>query len=145
MSTEAPSAAQILAAAQSVLASNNAVQLATTGAAYSPWVAGAYFAHDGADLILLLETSGKSLRNIQMNPSVAFSISQNDAMKDFVQGRGTAEILPDSDEPAVRAALVAKMPWYQTYTPVVPVRIRSSELHISSLTSGWFPAKVWRS
>lgn len=145
MSTETPTAEAILARAQSILGENNAVQLATTGGAWSPWVAGAYFAHDGADIVLLLETSGKSLHNIQQNPSVAFSISQNDAMKDFLQGRGTAELLSAAEEPAVRAALVAKMPWYQTYTPVVPVRIRTAELFVSSLSSGWFPAKVWRS
>jgi len=51
--------------------------------------------------------------------------------------------LPDDAEAAVRARLLAKMPWFQTYTPVMPLRIEAAELYVSSLTAGWFPAQVW--
>ena len=71
-------------------------------------------------------------------------VSKNDATQDFVQGRGRAVRLPDGEEAAVRARLVGKMPWFQTYTPVMPMRIDIEELYVSSFGSGWFPARVWR-
>ena len=52
------------------------------------------------------------------------------------------EILPDSDEPEVRKLIVDKMPWFQTFTPVSPVRIRVKKYFVTSLQKGWFPAKV---
>jgi succinate dehydrogenase/fumarate reductase-like Fe-S protein len=63
-------------------------------------------------------------------------------MQDFLQAQGEVEILPDSEEPAVRKLIVDKMPWFQTYTPVSPVRIRVKKYFITSLEKGWFPAKV---
>ena len=139
-----PPAAEILARAHQVFASNDAIQLATAGGPISPWVLGAYFVHDGADLYLFVETNGKTAANLAANPTVAFVVSKNDASQDFVQGRGRAVRLPDADEPAVRARLLAKMPWFQTYTPVMPMRIEVDELYVSSLGAGWFPARVWR-
>jgi nitroimidazol reductase NimA-like FMN-containing flavoprotein (pyridoxamine 5'-phosphate oxidase superfamily) len=121
---------------------NNAVMLATTGTDYSPWILGAYFASEGLDLYLLLEKGGKSFANISANKNVAYSISQNDATKDFIQGKATVEILPDSEEARVREMLVNKMSWYQTFVPMVPVKIVSSKIFVTSLQNGWFPAKV---
>jgi nitroimidazol reductase NimA-like FMN-containing flavoprotein (pyridoxamine 5'-phosphate oxidase superfamily) len=139
-----PSRADVMARASAVFAANDAIQLATAGGPVSPWVLGAYFVADGADLYLFLETSGKSARNVVANAEVAFLVSRNDAQQDFVQGRGTAIVLPPEEEPAVRARLLAKMPWFQTYTPVLPVRIEIAELFVSSLSAGWFPAKRWQ-
>ena len=137
-------AAEILARAHQVFASNDAIQLATAGGPVSPWVLGAYFVHDGASLYLFVETHGKTAANLAANPTVAFVVSKNDATQDFVQGRGRAVRLPDGEEAAVRARLVGKMPWFQTYTPVMPMRIDIEELYVSSFGSGWFPARVWR-
>ena len=64
-------------------------------------------------------------------------------MKDFVQARAVAEVLPPTLEPEVRARLLAKMSWYQTYTPVTPVRLDIEEALVSSLAKGWFPARRW--
>jgi general stress protein 26 len=100
-----------------ILSENNAISLATTGGEYSPWILGAYFASDDLTIYLLLEKSGKTLANLRQNPKGALMISQNDAMKDFLQAQFEATLLPDSDEDKVRKMLVAKMPWYQTYTP----------------------------
>lgn len=128
--------------AQSIFAKNNSLTLATTGGPYSPWVAGVYFAHDGLALYTFLETTGKTFTNVRLHPRVSFQISENDAQKDFVQGVGSAVILDAAQEAAVRLKLEAKMPWYKTYTPVVPVRIDPVQLFVSSFASGWFPAKV---
>lgn len=131
----------IAAKAQSIFRANNALSLATTGGPYSPWVLGVYFVSDGLTLYTLLEQSGKTMANVRANPHVSFMISENDAQKDFLQGTGELVLLPSEQEAVVRARLLAKLPWYQTFTPVVPVRINTKEIFVSSLTAGWFPAK----
>lgn len=125
-----------------IMESNNAIMLATTGTDYSPWILGAYYANEGLDIYLLVEKGGKSYANISANKNVAYSISQNDATKDFLQGKAVIEVLPDSEEARVREMLVKKMPWYQTFVPMVPVKITASKLFVTSLQNGWFPAKV---
>ncbi len=125
-----------------IFESNNAIMLATTGTDYSPWILGAYYVTNGLDIYLLLEKGGKSFANITANKNVAYSISQNDATKDFIQGKAVVEILPDEEEAAVKEMLINKMPWYQTFVPMVPVKIISSKIFVTSLQNGWFPAKV---
>lgn len=133
---------EIKSAILSILSENNAINLATTGGEYSPWILGAYFASDDLTIYLMLEKSGKTLANLKVNPKGALMISQNDAMKDFLQAQFEAVILPDSDEAKVRELLVGKMPWYQTYTPCVPVRLDVQKWFVSSFARQWFPAKV---
>jgi uncharacterized pyridoxamine 5'-phosphate oxidase family protein len=125
-----------------IMESNNAIMLATTGTDYSPWILGAYYTSEGLDIYLLLEKGGKSFANITANKNVAYSVSQNDATKDFLQGKAVVEVLPDSDEARVREMLLKKMPWYQTFVPMVPVKIVASKIFVTSLQNGWFPAKV---
>jgi len=123
------------------LAKNNVIAIASTGGKYSPWILQAYFASKDMELYLFLEKSGKTHQNISVNDNIAISISENDAMKDFLQGYGKIEIMPDDKDDMVRQMLVSKMPWYQTYTPVSPVRIKVVKFFISSFSRGWFPAK----
>lgn len=122
--------------------SNDAVTIATTGGDYSPWILGAYFASADLSLYLFIDTLGKSMSNMVLNKNVAISISKNDAMQDFLQGSGELVILEDSDETKVREMLVAKMPWFKTYTPVTPVRIDLKKVFVSSFKDQWFPARV---
>ena len=121
---------------------NNAIMLATKGGEYSPWILGAYFGSNKFLIYLFLETQGKSYGNIKIDDTVAISISKNDAMQDFLQGYGKAVILDDSEEENVRNILLEKMPWFQTYTPVSPVRIDIKKFFVTSLQDKWFPAKV---
>jgi len=125
-----------------VLKTNDAIMIATTGGEYSPWILGAYFTNDDLKIYLLLETNGKSFGNIKINNKVAISISKNDAMQDFLQGYGKAVIMDISEDKFVRDMLVEKMSWFQTYTPVTPVRIDIEKYFVTSLQNGWFPAKV---
>ncbi len=125
-----------------VFESNNAIMLATTGTDYSPWILGAYYASDGLDIYLLVEKGGKSFANITANKNVAYSISQNDATKDFIQGKAVVNVLPEEEEQRVREMLLKKMPWYQTFVPMIPLKIESSKIFVTSLQNGWFPAKV---
>lgn len=136
MSTETPSTVL-----DTLLQQHAACVLATAGGAISPWVLGVYFAHEGHDLYLVLEQSGRTLANLRADPRVAVLISHNDATKDFVQAQAIAEILPGADEDRVRQRILAKLPWFATYTPVVPVRVRLTEVSVTSLSRGWFPGQ----
>ncbi len=131
--------------AKEIMAGNNAIMLATTGTDYSPWILGAYYVNEGTDIYILLEKGGKSFKNIMANKNVAYSISQNDATKDFLQGKAIVNILPDEEEARVREMLLKKMPWYQTFVPMTPIKIESSKIFVTSLQKGWFPAKVLES
>jgi hypothetical protein len=139
--TDAGMSASVEAVAQAVLRGHDAVQLATAGGEYSPWILGAYFVSDGFDLLLMLEAAGKTMKNLRAAQRVAFSISKNDAMFDFVQGAGEAVSLPEEEAAGVVARLTQKMPWYKLYTPCLPVRIRARELFVTSVSRGWIPAK----
>lgn len=125
-----------------VFESNNAIMLATTGGSYSPWILGAYYTTEELSIYLLLEKGGKSFANLDINKNVAYSISQNDATKDFIQGQAVVTVLPDEDEPKVREMLLKKMPWYRTFVPMVPIRIDSKKIFVTSLKKNWFPARV---
>jgi len=154
------SVAMVAARARKVFDENNAVQLATLGGAWSPWILGAYFARGSAslggaqddakeatkpeladlDLVLMVERNGKTMSNLIVDPRVAFSVSKNDATLDFIQGSGRATVLEAAEEPQVMEALSRKMPWYRLYTPCLPVRIRVDELFVTSFELGWMPA-----
>ncbi len=125
-----------------ILSSYDAIMVATTGGEYSPWILGAYFGVDDLKIYLLLETHGKSFGNIKLNKNVAISISKNDAMQDFLQAQGEAVILDVSEDKFARDLILKKMPSFQTYTPVTPVRIDIKKFFVTSLQNGWFPAKV---
>lgn len=133
---------EVEAKIKEIMKTSNAIMLATTGTDFSPWILGAYYVNEGIDIYLLVEKGGKSFANIVENKNAAYSISQNDATKDFLQGKAVVEILPDEDEYKVRKMLVDKMPWYQTFVPMTPIKIKSSKIFVTSLQNGWFPAKV---
>ena len=130
----------VRAAAFDILESHNAMQR-VTAAPNGPWIAGVYFARIGNDVVLFLEESGQTVRALRADPRVAFVVTDNDAMKDFLQGRGDVEELSSGDDAWVRAHLVAKVPWFQTYMPSRGVRVRMRELRVSSFARGWFPAR----
>ena len=124
-----------------ILDSYEAIMVATTGGELSPWILGAYFGHEDLKIYLLLETHGKSFGNLKLNKSVAISISRNDAMQDFLQASGKAVIMDVSEDKFVRDLILKKMPSFQTYTPVTPVKIEIEKFFVTSLERGWFPAK----
>ncbi|MFO0750110.1 MAG: hypothetical protein U1F43_31230 [Myxococcota bacterium] len=139
-----PTRDAVLARAFAACDKNPAIAIASTGGPASPWVLGAYFARDEESFVLFLEDAGTTLANLRAHPELAFLVSENDAMKDFVQGAGVAEVLPPAEAERVMARLVAKLPWFKLYTPSTPVRIRPTRLHVSSFEAGWFPARVVR-
>lgn len=124
-----------------ILKNYEAIMVATTGGEYSPWILGAYFGHEDLKIYLLLETHGKSFGNLQTNKNVAISISRNDAMQDFLQGYGEAVIMDVAEDKFARDLILAKMPAFQTFTPVTPVRLNIKKFFVTSLQNGWFPAK----
>jgi nitroimidazol reductase NimA-like FMN-containing flavoprotein (pyridoxamine 5'-phosphate oxidase superfamily) len=125
-----------------LLQKHNALTLASTGGDYSPWLLSVYFAFEGDYIYFFLETAGKTFQNIQKNKKVAIALSENDASKDFLQAYGEVEILQQSESDKVRQLLLSKMPWFMTYTPVVPIRLKIQKYFVSSFSRNWFPARV---
>jgi uncharacterized protein YhbP (UPF0306 family) len=124
-----------------ILKNHNSLTLATTGGEFSPWILSVYFASEGLDIYFFLEESGKTIKNVAINKKVATAISQNDATKDFLQAYGQITILRKEDDEFVRNMLIAKIPWFQTYTPVFPVKLKIDKYFVSSFSRNWFPAK----
>lgn len=98
-------------------------------------------AHEGDTPLVFLEVGGKTMANLRESPRVAYVVSANDAMQDFVQASAIAEVLPASEYDRVMASLVEKMPWFKLYTECVPVRLKPTEVFVSSFAKNWFPAK----
>lgn len=98
-------------------------------------------AHEGDTPLVFLEVGGKTMANLRESPRVAYVVSANDAMQDFVQASAIAEVLPASEYDRVMASLVEKMPWFKLYTECVPVRLKPTEVFVSSFAKSWFPAK----
>jgi hypothetical protein len=46
-----------------------------------------------------------------------------------------------TEDKFVRDLILEKMPSFQTFTPVTPVRIDIEKFFVTSLEKGWFPAK----
>ncbi len=132
----------VIKKALKILKDNHSVFIATTGGEFSPWILGAYYAEKELDMYLFLETSGKSMKNVVNNKNVALSISKNEASEDFLQASAEVEFLSLDEEKNVRKMLTEKMPWYATYTPVVPVKLNLKKVFVTSIPDGWFPAKV---
>lgn len=132
----------VIKKALKIIKDNHSIFIATTGGEFSPWILGAYYAEKELDLYLFLETSGKSMKNILKNNTVAISISKNEASEDFLQATAEIEFLGEEEEVNVRKMLTDKMPWYATYTPVVPIKLNLKKVFVTSIPDGWFPAKV---
>jgi hypothetical protein len=136
--------AEVRAAAAALFAEVPSIQVATLGGPYTPWILGAYFTtapDEPLELLLMVEKHGKSMKNLRADPRVAFTVNTGDAMHDFAQGAGRAEVLDDDAAPLFLERLVAKMPWFKLYTPCAPVRIRVEELFVTSFSRGWMPAQ----
>ena len=136
---------EVFEAAMKILSDNNAIQIATLGGPWTPWILGAYFtatADGGIDIQVMVEKHGKTMQNLRADSRVAFTVNSGDATQDFLQGAGVAEVLDDSHADAMVAALQVKMPWYRLYTPCAPVRIRVGRAFVTSFARGWLPAKT---
>lgn len=128
-----------------LLAANKTMFLSTS-ASDSPWVAGTFFAEsDLFRLTVMLETTGKSLSNIQANRQVAVVVSSGSAFEPFLQGEGDAVVLyGESDLQATRNALLAKAPEIEPLLqfPVAAVTLNIRRWRATDVLAGWVPGKV---
>ena len=126
------------------LASSHSFTVATCGPE-GPWVAGAFFVEsDPFTLELVLEKSGRTLRNITANPQVAVLVATGTPFEPFLQAQAEAEIVTGDADAAVRAALVAKVPEAAPFlqAPIQAVRLRVSSWRATDVQNGWLPGKV---
>jgi hypothetical protein len=128
-----------------LLAANKTMFLSTS-ASDSPWVAGTFFAEsDLFRLTMILETTGKSLANIQANRKVAIVVSSGSAFEPFLQGEGEAVVLyGDGDIDATKNALLAKAPEIEPLLrfPVAAVTLDIRRWRATDVLAGWVPGKV---
>jgi nitroimidazol reductase NimA-like FMN-containing flavoprotein (pyridoxamine 5'-phosphate oxidase superfamily) len=126
-----------------LLATNKTLVLSTS-ANDRPWTAGAYFAEsDPFHLTLILETAGRSLANIRVNPNVAVTVSLHSPFDLYLQGEGDAEML-DTDEQleAAKAAVWAKAPEIELlkFRPAA-VSLTIRHWRATDVAIGWRPGK----
>jgi nitroimidazol reductase NimA-like FMN-containing flavoprotein (pyridoxamine 5'-phosphate oxidase superfamily) len=142
--TSSPSAEVVLSG---LLAQSKVLKLATAGGPVSPWITAAYFVEDGVAAVhLILERTGKGMKNISANPKVAIAVDGNDPFQTFTQAEGVARVL--EGEVAVRALekLKTKVPEIAPLLmgPHSVIRIEISRWLLTSFAHGWFPAKEVR-
>lgn len=126
------------------LASSEAFTLATCGPD-GPWAAGAFFVEsDPFTLSLVLEASGRTLRNLQHDPRVGVVVAAGTPFEPFLQAQAVATVVTGDDDAAVRAALVAKVPAAGAFmaAPIVAVRLRVEQWRATDVVNGWLPGKV---
>lgn len=126
------------------LASSHSFTLATAGPE-GPWVAGAFFVEaDPFTLELVLEKSGRTIRNITVNPTVAVLVAAGTPFEPFLQAQAEAEVVTGDDDAAVRARLVAKVPEAAAFlqAPILAVRLRVASWRATDVLNGWLPGKV---
>ena len=141
--TETPTLEQLAA---DFLARNKTLRLATAGGPVSPWIAGAFFSESGLfRLRLVLETHGKTMKNIRADDRVAVIVA-DDPYGLFLQGEGTARVVEGEADADVRAALRGKAPEVEPLlgAPIVAVHVEISRWFVTDVTRGWLPAKEIR-
>lgn len=126
------------------LASSSSFSLATCGQD-GPWVAGAFFVEsDPFTLELVLEESGRTLRNLLREPRVAVVVAAGTPFEPFLQAQAEAEVVTGDADAAVRAALLAKVPAAAPFmdAPIVAVRLHVTSWRATDVMNGWLPGKT---
>jgi hypothetical protein len=126
-----------------LLATNKTLVLSTS-ANDRPWIAGVYFAEsDPFHLTLILETNGRSLANIRVNPNVAVAVSLRSPFELYLQGEGDAEVVDtDAELVAANAAVRAKAPEIELLKyRGAAVRVTIRHWRATDVVIGWRPGK----
>jgi len=88
-----------------------ATMFLSTCANDEPWSAGVFFVEsDPFTIRLVVETTGRTLRNIHANPRVALVVSTGNPFEPFLQGAAEAVVEDDGQIAEIGAALAAKSP-----------------------------------
>ncbi len=126
------------------LASSQSFSIATCGPD-GPWVAGAFFVEsDPFTLGLVLEQTGRTLRNISSEPRIAVVVAAGTPFEPFLQAQAEAEIVTGEADAAVRTALLAKVPAAAPFmeAPIVAVRLHVLSWRATDVMNGWLPGKT---
>jgi nitroimidazol reductase NimA-like FMN-containing flavoprotein (pyridoxamine 5'-phosphate oxidase superfamily) len=114
--------------------------LLSTSADDRPFVAPVYFAEsDPFHLTIIVESAGRSLTNVALNPKVAVMISTGSPFELYLQGEGYAEVISDSQQlVGAMNAVRAKAPEVELLklTPVV-VNVTIHHWQATDVTVGW--------
>jgi hypothetical protein len=127
-----------------LLADSATIKLGTASGRGEPWVATAYFV-DAApfSLQVMIESTGRTLRNIRENPVVALMIENGDAMALFGQASAAARPIDDQKE-TVREAISKKTPGSAPLVGLpnlVAVQLEVHSWRLTHVAAGWIPGK----
>jgi hypothetical protein len=140
---ETPHRARLEARLRDLLATHPTLKLATSSPDADPWIATAYFAApDPFSLVVMIEGTGRTLRNLRANARVALMIEATNPMAPFAQADGRASVVAGAAV-AFRDAIAAKTPESRPLVGLpglVPVRIDVTRWRITDVPNGWLPA-----
>lgn len=111
------------------------------------WSSSAFYTtldDDPFRLTLILETSGRTLEQLQANPNVGVKVVPQSFLEPFVQGLGTATVREPAEREQIFQTLVAKEPRVEPFlaAPVEPVVIDIDWWRVTHIQQGWLPGKV---
>lgn len=134
-------------ALKSLLAELKVVKLATAGGPVSPWITSTYFVEEGVEkLHLILERTGKGMKNVAADPRVAIALDTGNPFVTFAQAEATAAIIEGERAAQRLAALRKKVPEIEPLLmgPHHVIEITIQRWLVTSFPDGWFPAKELR-
>lgn len=95
-------------------------------------------------LTLILETSGRTLEQLQANPNVGVKVVPQSFLEPFAQGLGIATVREPAEREQLFQTLLAKEPRVEPFltAPVEPVIIDVDWWRVTHIQRGWLPGKV---
>lgn len=130
-----------------LLSQHKTLKIATAGGPTSPWIAGAYFAEAGPfTLQMVLETHGKTMKNILADARVAVMVADNHPFSLFAQGEARAKIVDGDVAAQVKVDLLAKNPEMAPFfgAPLQFVHLEITRWVLTDIPKGWLPGKELR-
>lgn len=125
---------------------NTTIGLATSKDGLN-WCSNAFFAQlddDPFRLTLILESRGRTLEQLRVNPSVGVNIVPGGFLDPFAQGLGTATVREASEREETFDALRRKEPQVEQFlaTPVEALVLDIDWWRVTYAGNGWLPGRI---
>ncbi|MFC8525626.1 hypothetical protein [Nocardia sp. NPDC057227] len=131
----------------SAILTSTSIDLATSKAGAN-WCSNAFFAERGGDpfrLLVVLESSGRTLDSLRANPQVGVKVVPTGFLEPFAQGVGTAAVRTESEaREEIFRTVVDKEPALRPFlsAPVEAVEITVDWWRVTHVGAGLLPGRV---